>query len=97
MTYKAAFAGVRVIKVFERLAFQICYRCSERGERKRCTGLFICQKCGRENADRNAAFNIAYRALGYISKVGVTANLPITLTNAVPQEKPEKRLLIYDK
>jgi hypothetical protein len=32
--------------------------------------------CGEENADRNAAFNIAYRALGYISKVGVTVNLP---------------------
>ena len=63
----------------------------------KCTSLFICRKCGRENAYRNAAFNIAYRALGYISKVGVTANLPITLTNAVPQEKPEKRLLIYDK
>jgi hypothetical protein len=26
--------------------------------------------------DRNAAFNIAYRALGYISKVGVTVNMP---------------------
>jgi transposase len=32
--------------------------------------LFTCAKCGEENADRNAAFNIAYRALGYISKVG---------------------------
>ena len=33
-------------------------------------------KCREENADRNAAFNIAYRALGYISKVGVTVNMP---------------------
>ncbi|MGA9154480.1 MAG: hypothetical protein WBZ36_28175 [Candidatus Nitrosopolaris sp.] len=33
-------------------------------------------KCDEENADRNAAFNIAYRALGYISKVGVTVNTP---------------------
>lgn len=73
----------------------MCYRCGERRERKKCTGLFICHKCGRENADRNA-FNIAYRALGYISKVGVTVNLPITLTNVVPQEKLEKRL-IYDQ
>jgi len=44
---------------------------------ERCTeiqGLFTCAKCGEENADRNATFNIAYRALGYISKVGV--NMP---------------------
>jgi putative transposase len=95
LTYKGA--GVKVIKVFERLTSQICYRCVERGERKKCTGLFICHKCVRENADRNAAFNIAYRALGYISKVGVTVNLPITLTNVVPQEKLQKRLLIYYK
>ena len=93
MTYKAALAGVRVIKVFEMLTSQIYYRCSERGERKKCTDLFICHKCGRQNANRNAAFNIAYRDLGYISKVGVTVNLPITRTNAVPQEKLEKRLL----
>ena len=32
--------------------------------------------CGEENADRNAAFNIAYWPLGYIYKVGVTVNLP---------------------
>jgi len=97
LTYNAALAGVKVIKVFERLTSHICYRCGERGERKKCTGLFICHKCGRENADRNAAFNIAYRALGYNSKVGVSVNLPITLTNVVPQEKLEKRLLIYDQ
>ncbi|MFZ0513687.1 MAG: hypothetical protein WAM14_18920, partial [Candidatus Nitrosopolaris sp.] len=35
-----------------------------------------------ENADRKAAFNIAYRALGYISKVGVTVGLPNTRTLA---------------
>ena len=39
----------------------------------------MCKTCGEENADRNASFNIAYRALGYISKVGVTVNIPITL------------------
>ncbi len=41
-------------------------------------GLFTCKTCGEENADRNAAFNIAYRALGYISKVGVIVNTPKT-------------------
>jgi len=43
--------------------------------------LFTWKTCGEENADRNAAFNIVYRALGYISKVGVTVNIPITLTS----------------
>jgi transposase len=38
-------------------------------------GLFTCAKCGEENTDRNAVFNIAYRALGHISKVGVTGFL----------------------
>jgi IS605 OrfB family transposase len=33
LTYKGALAGVNVIKVFERLTSQICYRCVERGER----------------------------------------------------------------
>ena len=41
----------------------------------------MCKTCGEENADRNASFNIAYRALGYISKVGVTVNIPITLAS----------------
>jgi transposase len=41
----------------------------------------VCKTCGEKNADRNASFNIAYRALGYISKVGVTVNIPITLAS----------------
>jgi ribosomal protein L37AE/L43A len=69
LTYKAVLAGVKLIKVFERLTSQICYRCGEGAEQKKCTGLFICHKCGRENADRNAVFNIAYRALYVISVV----------------------------
>jgi transposase len=55
-------------------------------------GLFVC-KCGEENADRNAAFNIAYRALGYISKVGVTVNTLRTFPmrkKRYPLEKFEK-------
>jgi len=36
-------------------------------------GMFI-RECGEENADKNAAFNIGYLVLGYISKAGVTVN-----------------------
>jgi transposase len=31
---------------------------------------------GAENADRNAAFNIARKTLGYISEAGVIGNIP---------------------
>ncbi|MFZ0513326.1 MAG: zinc ribbon domain-containing protein, partial [Candidatus Nitrosopolaris sp.] len=55
---------------------QYCRKCYQKGIRKKGTCLFRCKRCGEENADRNAAFNIAYRALGYISEVGVTVNLP---------------------
>src|SRR5215467_2214297 len=48
-------------------------KCYQKGARK-IQGLFTCVTCGEENADRNAAFNIAYRALGNISKVGATVN-----------------------
>jgi putative transposase len=80
LTYKAALAGIKVIKIFENWTSQICRKCNQRGTRSK-QGLFTCKTCGEENADRNAAFNIAYRALGYISKVGVTVNIPITLAS----------------
>jgi hypothetical protein len=38
--------------------------------------LFTCAKCGEENANRNAALDIVCLALGYISKAGVTADMP---------------------
>jgi IS605 OrfB family transposase len=75
ITYKAALAGIKVIQVSEARTSQYCRKCYQKGARK-IQGLFTCAKCGEENADRNAAFNIAYRALGYISKVGVTVNMP---------------------
>jgi len=81
LTYKAALAGIKVIKIFENWTSQTCRRCNQRGIRGT-QGLFTCKTCGEENADRNAAFNIAYRALGYISKVGVTVNVPNTRTLA---------------
>ena len=66
-----------MIQVSERWTSQYCRKCNQKGIRK-IQGLFQCEKCNvrSENADRNAAFNIAYRALGYISKVGVTVNIP---------------------
>jgi hypothetical protein len=73
--YKTALVGIKVIQVSEARTSQYCRKCYQKGARK-IQGLFTCAKCGEENADRNAAFNIAYRALGYISKVGVTVNMP---------------------
>ena len=75
ITYKAALTGINVIQVSEANTSQNCRKCHHKGARK-VQGLLTCAKCGEENADRNAAFNIAYRALGYISKVGVTVNIP---------------------
>ena len=99
LTYKVALAGIKVIKIFENWTSQTCRKCSQRGMRKT-QGLFICKNCGEENADRNAAFNIAYRALGYISKVGVTVNtlktFPSVDSNAMMRKEARKRLPVYD-
>src|SRR5215469_15005202 len=75
LIYKAALAGIKVIKIFEDWTSQTCRKCNQRGIR-RGQGLFVCKICGEDNADRNA-----YRALGYISKVGVPVNIPITLAS----------------
>jgi hypothetical protein len=69
---------------------------------RRTQGLFICKICGEENADRNAAFNIAAcRALGYISKVGVTVNnlktFPRIDRNAMMRKEARKRIRICDR
>jgi putative transposase len=77
--YKAALAGIKCIKVSEAYTSQYCTRCYRKGTRK-FQGLFECSNCSikGENADRNAAFNIAKRGLGYISRLGVIVNLPRT-------------------
>ena len=71
ITYKAALAGIKVIQVSEARTSQYCRKCYQKGAWK-IQGLFTCAKRDEENA----AFNIVYRALGYISKVGVTVNMP---------------------
>jgi putative transposase len=100
LTYKVALAGIKVIKIFENWTSQTCRKCNQRGTR-RTQGLFVCKTCGEENADRNASFNIAYRALGYISKVGVTVNIPITLASTdrstMMTRETRKRLPVYDR
>jgi IS605 OrfB family transposase len=99
LTYKVALAGIKVIKIFENWTSQTCRKCNELGTR-RTQGLFTCKACGEENADRNAAFNIAYRALGHISKVGVTVNtlktFPSVDRNAMMRKEARKRLSVYD-
>ncbi|HYV52369.1 MAG TPA: hypothetical protein VE971_03660 [Candidatus Eisenbacteria bacterium] len=56
---------------------------------------------GEKNADRNTAFNIAYRGLGYISKVGVTVNTLKAFSsvdrNAMMKKEARKRLPVYDQ
>ncbi|MGA9152113.1 MAG: transposase [Candidatus Nitrosopolaris sp.] len=100
LTYKAALAGIKVIKIFENWTSQTCRKCNQRGTRST-QGLFMCKTCGEENADRNAAFNIAYRALGYISKVGVIVNMPVTLASTdrstMMTRETRKRLQVYDR
>ena len=77
--YKSALAGIKVIEVPEAWTSQTCNRCQQSG--KKTQGLFKCDTCIREdNADRIAAFNMAKRGLGYISKLGVSVNMPRTPT-----------------
>jgi len=78
--YKAALEGIKVIEVSEAWTSKTCSKCQFRyKDNRKSQGLFKCLSCNIEdNADRNAAFNIAKRALGYISKVGVKVTIPLT-------------------
>jgi putative transposase len=80
ITYKANWRGIRVIEVNEAYTSQLCWRCGALGKRSGSHhGLFECSRCGlKENADRNGAFNIGRRALGYMSKVGAVVSQPVT-------------------
>ncbi|HXX97501.1 MAG TPA: zinc ribbon domain-containing protein [Candidatus Bathyarchaeia archaeon] len=85
LTYKAALAGIKAIKIFENWTSQTCRKCNQRGTRST-QGLFVCKTC---------------RALGYISKVGVTLNIPITLASTdrstMMTRETRKRLPVYDR
>jgi IS605 OrfB family transposase len=72
ITYKAALAGIKVIQVSEAGKGNI----AENAIRKvhgRHKDYSYARSVGKRMLI-DAAFNIAYRALGYISKVGVTVN-----------------------
>jgi IS605 OrfB family transposase len=65
--YKAALAGVRVVRVDPRNTSRTCYECGhcDKANRKSQTQ-FACQSCGHtSNADLNAAKNI--RSRGYVN------------------------------
>jgi IS605 OrfB family transposase len=65
--YKAALAGVRVVKIDPRNTSRTCYECGHCDKANRQSqSEFVCQSCGHEtNADLNAAKNIRDR--GYIN------------------------------
>jgi putative transposase len=75
--YKAALAGIKVIQVSEKWTSQYCRKCCQKGVRK-IQGLCQCSKCGEDNVDRNAAFNIGHRGLGHVSNLGVTVSISRT-------------------
>ncbi|HVB72997.1 MAG TPA: transposase [Ktedonobacteraceae bacterium] len=64
LAYKAAYKSIAVEFVDARYSSQACSRCGHREKRNRvCQSEFSCRKCGyRNNADENAAYNLASRA-----------------------------------
>ncbi|MFZ5993094.1 MAG: RNA-guided endonuclease InsQ/TnpB family protein [Deinococcota bacterium] len=64
LEYKAALRGVRVVAVDPRHTSQECPRCGHTArENRKSQACFRCVRCGyQDNADRNAAINIAQRA-----------------------------------
>ena len=79
--YKAAWAGVPVIKVDEAYSSRECRICKQDGRRPS-QGRFVCQSCGEYNADLNGAVNIGSRALAYMAIAGVPGIAPLRGTSS---------------
>ena len=73
--YKAAWAGVPIIKVNEAYSSRDCRICHQDGRRPS-QGRFVCPSCGEYNADLNGAVNIGSRALAYMAIAGATGTAP---------------------
>jgi IS605 OrfB family transposase len=84
LTYKANWAGIRVLTVPEAYTSQTCHRCGMRGQRV--AGRFSCSNCGLIcDADANGAWNIAKRAHGMLRhETGAALTPPITLAKCEP-------------
>lgn len=80
VAYKAAYRGITVEFVDARYSSQACSRCGYIDKRNRtCQSEFSCQKCGyQQNADLNAAYNLASRATRVTS--GYTVKVPFVST-----------------
>ncbi len=87
--YKAAWAGVPVIKVDEAYSSRECRICHQDGRRPS-QGRFVCPSCGEYNADLNGAVNIGSRALAYIAIAGAPGTEPSRRTLS-----PQARRDIY--
>jgi IS605 OrfB family transposase len=94
--YKAALAGIKVIEVSEAWSSQYCKICCQKGTRK-IQGLFQCKTCGEDNADRNAAYNIAKRGLGQASNLGVTVDMPRTFPSVDRNTMMRKEAYIFNR
>ena len=94
--YKAALAGIKVIEVSEAWTSQYCKICCQKGTRK-IQGLFQRQTCGEDNADRNAAYNIAKRGLGQASNLGVTVNMPRTFPSVDRNTLMRKEASVFNR
>jgi putative transposase len=74
--YKAAWAGVPVIKVDEAYSSRECHICKQDGKRLS-QGRFVCPSCGEYNADLNGAVNIGGRACAYMAIAGAPGIAPL--------------------
>ena len=83
--YKAAWAGVPVIKVDEAYSSRECRVCHQDGRRPS-QGRFVCPSCGEYNADLNGAVNIGSRALAYMAIAGAPGTEPSRGTSS-PQAR----------